>query len=385
MKENLVSLTIEKVVAKGEGLAREGNKIWFVPFTLAHEKVLATAITIKKQFIRGELVEIIEASVDRVDPFCPYYGVCGGCDFQHVSYPKEVKIKEEIIVENLKRIGNIELNQEHLLPSITGNNLGYRARVRFSVDQKEGKIGFLARSSHDVVDITSCPLLTPSLNELLSVKRNILLDMAKEIDPFKSHPFLNIPAFEGDYGEVTLDENEVKVSLLSTQLFVNAHLFFQSNKEMLTKMAHVVKDWCIGETIVDLYSGIGTFASVIEGDNKRVFAVERDKKCLSLALKHLKFTTFITQDASSWIASLKKAKIDTLIVDPPRTGLESSMIKDIDRMNPTHFIYISCDSATFSRDAALLKKVGYIIDKFIFVDMYPHTSHTETMALFKRC
>lgn len=384
MSNTYTTLEIEKVVSKGEGLARDENKIWFVPFCLPGEKVVATPVSDKKQFIKGELVEIITPSIHRVTPFCPYYGTCGGCDLQHVSYSEQVKIKQGIIFENLERIGHIDTTSFTHLAPITGKDLHYRQRVKFSIHQKKGTIGFLARGTHDVVDITHCPLLSSSLNELLNEKRELLFDRVKKEDPFKKNSVFTISAFEGDDGRVTIDESEVNFTLLDTTLYVNANVFFQSNKELLQKMAHVVKEWTVGERIVDLFSGIGTFSSVIEEPDRKVFAVERDKKCIALAQKHLKHTHFITKDATIWMKSQSSLKVDTLIVDPPRVGLDSSIIQKIDSLNPQHFIYISCDSATFARDASLFKKVGYIIDTFVFVDMYPHTSHTETMALFKR-
>ncbi len=381
MKEGYTTLQIEKVVSKGEGLARDGNKIWFVPFTLPDEKVVATPHTLKKQFIKGELVEIITPSTYRVTPFCPYYEICGGCDFQHISYLEGVKLKEKIILENLQRLGGIDTESFTQLPPITGEDLHYRHRVKFSVDQRKGAIGFLARGTHDVVDINSCPLLSSSLNALLQ-QRKTIWDRVKEIEPFSRNRVITISAFEGDDGIVTLDETPVNYTLLDVTLRVNANVFFQSNKELLQNMALLVKKWSVGNRIIDLFSGIGTFASVVEGVDKEVFAVERDKKCIHLAQKHLKHTKFITQDAAHWMKSKVGTHIDTLILDPPRVGLESSMIDNIHLMKPHHLIYISCDSATFARDASLLKKVGYNIDTFVFVDMYPHTSHTETMALF---
>ncbi len=384
MNNTLTTLLIEKVVSKGEGLARDGNKIWFVPMSLPGEKIVATPITIKKQFIKGEVVEIITPSPHRVTPFCPYYGICGGCDFQHVEYLEGVKIKEKIIIENLERIGHIDTNSFTLLPSITGSPLHYRGRVKFSLNQREETVGFLSRGTHDVVDITSCPLLSPSLNELLNDKRDLLWDKAKKIDPFKKNSVITISAFEGDNGLVTLDESEVSVTLLDKKLYVNANVFFQSNKEMLEKMGEIVKEWTVGETVVDLYSGIGTFASLVENDKRTVFAVESDKKCIALAQKHLKYTSFITTDATKWLKNRSSISCDTLIVDPPRVGLEPSLINSIGKLNPRHVIYISCDSATFSRDASLLEKVGYTISTLVFVDMYPHTSHMETVCLLER-
>lgn len=384
MNDKLARLEIEKVVSKGEGLARDGNKIWFVPMSLPGEKIIASAVTEKKQFIKGEVVEIITPSLNRVSPFCPYYGICGGCDFQHVDYQEGVNIKQGIIQENLERIGHLDTSSFTMLPPITGAPVNYRRRVKFSVNQRLGTIGFLSRGTHDVVDITHCPLLTSGVDELLNNKRDILWNKAKIMDPFKKNSIITIPAFEGEDGQVTLDETEVSVTLLDKKLYVNANVFFQSNKELLEKMGEIVKEWTVGETVIDLYSGVGTFASIVENHKRKVFAVESDKKCIALAKKHLTHTQFITQDATRWIQNKGDFQVDTLIVDPPRIGLDPSLIQKIRNLKPRHVIYISCDSATFSRDASLFEKVGYKIKTFVFVDMYPHTSHMESIALMSR-
>ncbi len=380
MIEEPTVLTIEKLVSKGEGLARCDNKVWFIPMTVPGEEILATPITQKKQFIKGELLKVLTPSIHRVPPFCSHYGICGGCDFQHIEYREQVRIKESIILENIERIGKIDTKSIKILPSLTGDDTHYRQRVRFSIDPRSQKIGFLSRNTHDVVDIQSCPLLSPSLNNLLRSNKDVLLRTARDTN----QGIATVSAFEGDEGIVTIDDTIVEVSLLNISLKVNAKVFFQSNQNILKKMAILVREWTVGETVVDLYSGIGTFASLVEGDSRKVYAVERDEKCISLAQKHLRTSTFITQDATKWMKNRTKEKVDTLIVDPPRVGLDPSMVENISILNPTHFIYISCDSATFSRDASLLEKVGYKIDTFVCVDMYPHTSHTETMALLKR-
>ena len=387
MSENSpIVLTIDKIVSKGEGLARDENSVWFIPGVLPQEKVSVIPTTKRKNFCRGEVLAILEPSVHRVEPFCPYYDQCGGCDMQHIDLDEQVAIKKEIVLENLKRIGKIEVDEASRTftygEPFSGQSLAYRKRVRFQVDLKNQRVGFIAKKSHQVVDIHSCPILSQSLNEFLGAKRELLLKRAKELSLQRHLAIVSVPAIEGDGGKVSINEETICVTVNEKPLFVNATVFFQTHQEVLSHMIDVVKRWSIGDTIIDLYSGIGTFASCVEKEGREVFAIERDRKCVALAKKHLTNTTFFTDDAELWIKKFPHQKVGTIIVDPPRAGLAVDVISSIRKIKPTHLIYISCDSATFSRDANLLIEKGYSLDTLEYLEMYPHTSHTETMALF---
>ncbi len=388
MKDESVVLTIDKIVSKGEALAHLDGDIWFVKGALPQEKVVVRPLSRKKNICRGELLDILKRSEYRVEPFCPYYEMCGGCDMQHIEGGQQVAFKEAIVLENLHRIGKIETQEGKrsftYLPPFVDSKVLYRKRVRFQVDLSEKKVGFLAKESHTVVDIRSCPILAEPLQELLSEKRDLLFERAKKIASPWTKEIVSIPAVQGDGGKVSLGDQVITITCNDKPLYANATVFFQAHQGILSHMLTRVKQWSVGETIIDLYSGIGTFASCIEEEGKKVYAIEKDKRCLALAKKHLKHTTFFTDDAEHWIRKFPDEKVGTIIVDPPRAGLNKGVIDSIDKIGPQHLIYISCDSATFSRDLKLLQERGYTLDTLEYLEMYPQTSHTETMALFRR-
>ena len=380
-------LTIEKIVSKGEALARDGSDVWFVPRALEKERVVVRLVSQKKNIFRGELVEVLQASEFRKTPFCPYYEVCGGCDMQHIDHTRQVKVKEEIVLENLRRIGKIETDEQTRTFEYLGAHVDkiehHRKKVRFQVDPVGLKIGFLSKKSHSVVDLGSCPILSSSLQSLLQDKRELLLSQAlRETDRF-GKDFVTVAAVEGDDNLISLGEQIVPVTCGEKILYVNSSVFFQAHQGILSHMVSRVRQWAEGETIIDLYSGIGTFASAVESEKRTVYAIEKDPACLALGKKNLKYSTFFTEDAQRWVKRFPSQKVGTVIVDPPRGGLTVQVIESIGKIAPQRLIYISCDSATFARDARLFTERGYSLASLEYLEMYPHTSHTETMALFE--
>ncbi len=375
-------VTIEKVVAQGDGLARVGKDICFVPGTLAGEVVEVREVSRRKQVVRCELEEVISASVHRVTPLCPYYSRCGGCDLQIVSPEEGVKIKEAIVLENLRRLGKVDFSRVTVDPPITSAPLSYRQRVRFQVDLKKERIGFFAAKSHEVIDIASCPVLVPELNELLNSGRDEILTVASR--KRGRDGIVTVPALCGSDGRVSLSAEPVSVSVSGKPLQASAEVFFQNNVGVLEKMIPFIQQYTVGERIVDLFSGVGTFASFVESEQKETVAVERESACLALARENLHYTRFFTGEVESWGKKEHAGEVDTVIVDPPRSGLSASARRAIHQMRPHAIIYVSCDSATFSRDTAMLFQNGYALERIAFADMYPQTSHTETIALLRR-
>ena len=382
-------LDIEKLVAKGEGLAHHEGKAVFVSSALASERVRAVVTEEKGDYLRAETTEVITPSPERITPVCPYYGRCGGCDFQHASTEAQVSAKEAIVLENLRRIGGIDVSEGRVtvLPSVTGAPWGYRNRVRFHVDPEGGNAGFLSRGSNELVDISRCPILCDTLNLLLDEKRSLLLKaahMRRSREGWQHRKrWVEVPAFAGD-SQVSLSNREVSVEVLGKTLWADSNVFFQSNAYVLPSMVESVLSHVTGTQVMDLYAGVGTFSAFVEGEGRTVIAVERDKRCLELARKNLEATEFFTQSAEHWARSGRTVDVDTVIVDPPRTGLGKEVVDAIASWNPTKVVYVSCDSGTFARDCKRFSSHGYHLDTLQLFDLYPQTSHTETIAVLVR-
>ena len=367
---------IEKVIQGGDGLAQlpNGQRV-FVPAVLPNEVVEILPVEEKSGFVRAEVVEILEASSQRIDPPCPYYGICGGCDFQYATHEEQVRIKEAIIRENFARVGKID--EINLLPSEVGNPWRYRCRSRFHVDLRSNEVGFLAPKSNDLVPVSSCPVLTPMLNSLLE-EPEALLDAAYRLQ--NRNALIEVGALASKE-KISLLGEEIGISALGKTLYASSDVFFQSNEDLLEPLLAYVKEHVLGDTVLDLYSGVGTFSAFVE--TKRVLAVERNKRCLAFAKRNAPHATFHTGNVAN-LGSKQAGKIDTVIVDPPRVGFDKNLHEKIASWGTERIIYVSCNSVTLARDVGTLVDLGFTLESVKPFDFYPQTFHHESVAILSR-
>ena len=366
-----------------KGLGYDDGKTVIVEGALTGEEVQYEKITEKKGMIEGRVREIITSSPLRVTPVCPYYGVCGGCDFQIVGERDSAYIKEEIVKDTMKRVGKLDTLPSFDPPAYSSFN-NYRIRCRVHVDVKTKRQGFLKANSNQLVDISYCPALEEKLNRLLSERGGDIYRRAREL-MFENRVnrdtgFVEVPLFSGD-SLVSMSDKSVDITVGGIKYSASASVFFQSNPKLLESMSAFVKENVVGEDIMDLNSGVGTFSALFNGENKRVYAVERERKCLELSKKNAPSAISFTDDCARWGKSRGK-HVDTVIVDPPRTGLDREVISLIEGWKPERIIYISCNPVTASRDLAIFSSY-YPVKAKVF-DCYPGSSHIETVVLMSR-
>ena len=366
-----------------KGLGYDDGKTVIVEGALAGEEVQYEKITEKKGMIEGRVREIITSSPLRVTPVCPYYGVCGGCDFQIVGERDSAYIKEEIVKDTMKRVGKLDTLPSFDPPAYSSFN-NYRIRCRVHVDVKTKRQGFLKANSNQLVDISYCPALEEKLNRLLSERGGDIYRRAREL-MFENRVnrdtgFVEVPLFSGD-SLVSMSDKSVDITVGGIKYSASASVFFQSNPKLLESMSAFVKETVVGEDIIDHYSGVGTFSALFNGENKRVYAVERERKCLELSKKNAPSAISFTDDCARWGKSRGK-HVDTVIVDPPRTGLDREVISLIEGWQPERIIYISCNPVTASRGLAIFSSY-YPVKAKVF-DCYPGSSHIETVVLMSR-
>lgn len=296
---------------------------------------------------------------------CPLAGVCGGCSQIDIPYDQQVQFKNESLIKVISAIEPSAVIED----PVTGPQFGYRSRARFRYS-KQG-LSFFEEKTNTPVLLKSCPVLDEQMNSFLS-----------------NPPKLNI--WELDDGQLSCFSTDKKViygtdmgwvTVKGKRLPVSGDVFFQSNLILLPKMIDYVVENVTGQNVMDLYSGIGTFSAFLE-DTHNVTAVEINKKCLSMAKQHLKATKFFTSPVEKW--NPKKTAVDTVIVDPPRVGLERNVPQMIASWQPQTIIYVSCYLPTQSRDLNRFKELGYSIKKARLFDFYPNTSHLETCVLLVR-
>jgi 23S rRNA (uracil1939-C5)-methyltransferase len=392
-------LKIEKLVHGGLGLSRTERGIVFVADVLPGETVRAVMERPSGGQTHAVCAEVIEPSVSRRLPPCPLSGVCGGCDWLHIEYQKQLSIKKEIFRECLVRTGKIKD-----IPDITAHaspEFGYRRRVQVKIDRVKGTAGFYKKKSNEVVSVSHCPLLCDSLNHFLSRLPNHLSTLPKNTEQVKAvagtlqHPHeafvgcssvASSPVIQGLTAERTVIQVE------SFHFSVAGSSFFQSNIFLCGPLGRFAAEWLEGESFCDLYGGAGFFSAFVAPrffggtlvDNEESHVAEARR---NLAENGIATVSSIAQTAAGFVEALGRGnkKPTCIIVDPPRTGMDERVRFGIAKILPPVILYVSCDPATQARDAGFFVNThGYRIEKAALFDFYPQTHHLETALLLKR-
>ncbi|OHD11734.1 MAG: hypothetical protein A2Z96_06720 [Spirochaetes bacterium GWB1_48_6] len=360
-------VTVEKLISGGEGMGRIEGKPVFIPGVLPGEKVEIQITEEKPGFSRGVLVNILEASPHRVAPPCPLTGTCGGCSWQHLDGDYQRQQKALLVQEGFKRLGA----QVIPLPQVIFGDLWhYRHRIQVHRDA-EGVTGFKAAASHKVVQVEFCPVLSPPLNGFLK---------SLPQSPGTSHRFL---AFT-DGKEVWAQgrDEEVSLRLLNKTIHFSLEGFFQSNLELLPPLVNRVLELCgTGESVLDLYGGVGTFGTFLSDNFTQVTVVEENKQALALARKNVPRGQFFLGTVEEWIKT-RMPRPQVVLVDPPRTGLSTSVRKALIKMRPSKIVYVSCNPDTMARDSKDFAAGGYHLKTLEIFDFYPQTPHIEALGLW---
>lgn len=365
------------------GLGHENGNTVIVDGALTGETIEYSVISQRKGTVEAKVRDVLEPSPLRVTPRCPLYGVCGGCDFQIVDEKTSSEIKEEIVKDNMVRIAGLSELPSFLPPSYS-TFPGYRSRCRVHVDLKTKRQGFLAPSSNSLVPVSHCPALEGKLNDLLSEEGGALFRRARSLmfenRVNRNTGFVEVPLFSGDKC-VSDSDKSVEITVSGIKYQVSSSVFFQSNPRLLPAMLSFVKENSVGDAIMDLYSGVGTFSALFNGEGKTVYAVEKERKCLELSKRNAPTALSFTDDCALW-AKKSGRHVDTVIVDPPRVGLDGSVIEMIESWKPERVIYISCNPVTAGRDIALFKTYRPTLAQAF--DCYPGSSHIEMGMVLER-
>ncbi len=387
---------MEKWVYGGEGLLRVDGRVVLTPFVLPGEKVRIEI----GDGVNARLVEVIEPSPDRVQPPCPLFARCGGCQYQHAPYEFQLARKAEILREQLRRMGKIDYPGE--IETISGPPLGYRNRVQvhiLSSGRAGRRLGYLARRSHKLVPLTEdCPVASPRLNQALAAMRERLHDarfprFVRSLELFTNETDVQVNVIDTDrplrrdFFDWCESVNTLEYPTALGTFRVGPKSFFQVNRFLVEKLAdaalsgsagNAALDGAEGGTALDLYAGVGLFAIPMARRFASVTAVESG----SSAVRDLEFTAAGAlrvehSRVEDYVAGLETAP-DFVLADPPRAGLGKEVVAHLNRLAPARLTIVSCDPATLARDLAALP--GYAIDRLTLVDLFPQTYHLETVA-----
>ncbi len=343
----------------------------------------------KETFCLLSIEEIVVPSPVRVEPPCPYFGRCGGCDFQQLSYEAQLAAKAEIIRDCLHRIARLE-NVPEIRVTPSPDEWRYRMRATWQIDQEERAIGYYERGSRRVCDVADCAVLKPELQAALEHVRatewdRLPLDL-KHLDVVQGENGVSFaPEFANFY------TNELSLTVRGEVYHYNAEAFFQINPALLEPLLDYAIADAHGETVLDLYSGVGLFTLPLARRFQKVIAVEANPVAARFARRNLQFAGLTnarvhTATVTQWFRSdgARSGPVDLVLLDPPRAGAESAVIKGILELGPKRICYVSCDPATLARDLKKLLAGGYALDAISGFDLFPQTHHVETVVQLRR-
>ena len=394
-----LELTIGKLVYGGEGLARLDGEVIFTPFVLPGERIEAGRIPGKKGASRARLVGVREASADRAEPPCPVFTQCGGCQYQHIEYSTQLRLKREILSETLRRVGGVEFPVSAIGMEV-GEPWGYRNRVQFHFEN--GHVGYHAMGSHRLVDTDVCPIGSPKINEALRKLRTMIADrrwpqFLRSLELFTDEERLQWNVLESDrpvarhFFEWLEQQMPGGIGALDYQVGgdafqVSGNSFFQVNRYLLPKLADLVLGDAHGSTAWDLYSGVGLFSLALARRFERVVAIESGRT----AIQDLKVNAArggvelqaIERHTDAFLRDANAAP-DFVVADPPREGLGKAAVARLLELSPETLVIVACDPATLARDMKALLAI-YDVDRMTLVDLFPQTFHLETIVRLRR-
>ena len=421
-----MKVAIEKVVYGGRGMGRIGGKGVFIPFTAPGERVEAEVTREKKDYIEAVLKKVEHRSLLRVEPFCHLFEECGGCQYQHLPYPEQLKLKEAVLNDTLGSLMRKAAFEVHpVIPS--PRDRGYRIRAQFKAGMSGGKpvLGFYAWRTHRVVDVRECPLLHSLANGILAELRTRMGEGSQfrikgadiQVSPEEGKGVIHLRGEEPcclraveeigkrmagvkgvavrgkpetSWGELTLfyawPEFLGKQGL---RIQTDGASFFQVNPYQNWNLMRKVVEWAglTGqEKVLDLFCGSGNLTLPLAQRARKVWGIDQDRQAIDHAAENARRNNlgncrFIAASAEEGIRlALQEARgVEVVVLDPPRSGARA-ILDRLAAFRPAKILYISCEPPTLIRDLGQLRGLGYAVERIQPLDMFPQTYHVELIA-----
>jgi 23S rRNA (uracil1939-C5)-methyltransferase len=379
----VLEVEVERILPGGMGLAHAGGKTVFVSLAAPGDRLRVRVEREQGNVLFASIEEIVAPSPLRIEPPCPYFGRCGGCDFQQLTYEAQLVAKAEIIRDCLHRIARLESVPDFVVTP-SPDNWRYRMRAMWQIDREQRAIGYYERGSRRVCDVVDCAVLRPALQEKLEEVRATewrrVPEGLKHLDVVQGENGVSFaPAFAGFH------TSELSLTVRGEVYHFNAETFFQINPSLLGPLIDFALGDALGESVLDLYCGVGLFTLPLARRFKSVTAVEANSAAVRFARRNLQQAALtnarvITATVTDWFRNKPVGPVDFVLLDPPRAGAESAVIKGIIDLRPAAIAYVSCDPATLARDLKKLIAGGYAIDSMAAFDLFPQTHHVETVV-----
>jgi len=405
-----VDVRIDNLTYGGDGLGRlVDGRVVFVPYAIPGELVRLKLVEDKPRFARAELVEVLEASADRVIPRCQHFTTCGGCHYQQMNYPTQLKAKATILREQLERIGGLK-DIPGVEVGVASDSWYYRNHIQFHLTQ-DGKLGFQRAHSNQPFAIQECHLPEVAINQLwprieiepmpgverVSLRLGADEDMMLILECSNPQPLdfsiedLAISVVQlGPSDSVVLAGSDHIVMEVSGRRFkVSPRSFFQVNtNQAQTMLKHLTAHLFLSEnlTVLDVYSGVGLYSAFLAPKVKRLVGIEfSPDACEDFSINLDEFENVELYEASAeQVLGSIDFKPDIIIMDPPRAGLGRLTIEGILTQGAERLAYVSCDPATLARDAKQIASGGYSLKDLTLIDMFPQTYHIESISYWEK-
>jgi 23S rRNA (uracil1939-C5)-methyltransferase len=412
-------LTPQKLIYGGDALGYHQGRTVLVPLALPGERVKVEPVRTAKGVVHARLLEVLAPALERVDPACPYFGRCGGCQYQHLSQEFQTTSKREILRESLRRIGKIVWDSEIVLHSAHPWN--YRNQAQLKVARgPEGQValGFFEAESHRLFPVDTCLILSPRLNTLLAELRHaewsqrlgdcqeielladdrdecVRITLRGELNPGAAAAFAQeclekLPgvvsvAIERGRKFQVFAEPTLAYSVGEIRYRVSPGSFFQASRFLLAELVAAVTGGAAGELALDLFAGVGLFTLPLARRFNRVAGVEANPPSVadlksnaeSHGIENLRAVGATTFD---FLRRFAQTAPDLVVLDPPRGGVDAGSLKLLAALRPRQIHYVSCSPPTLARDLRLLIAPGYQLNSIEFFDFFPQTSHIEALA-----
>ncbi len=444
-KNDIITLNITAMSSEGAGIGRHEGLAVFVPMSAVGDELKVKILKVKSNCAFGKIEDILIPSPSRIDSDCEVFPKCGGCVYRHISYEEELKLKQQRVEDAVKRIGGVNMTPQPIVSDL--KTTGYRNKAQYPVAQ-DGSVGFFANHSHRIIPCDSCNLQPDEFTRICEIFKfwmktsgnapyceengkglirhlyirkavvtgEIMVCLVINGDKVRAADRL-VQDLKEELGEslktVLLNINKKQTNVILSDKCVNLYgdgyiydilcgvkirisplSFYQVNHDMAERLYEKAKEYASpkNKTVIDLYCGAGTIGLFMAKEAKSVIGVE----IIPEAIEDAKFnannngitnTEFVCGDASNAAKLLaqKKIKPDVVIVDPPRKGCSAELLETIaNDFCPEILVYVSCDPATLARDIKILDTLGYKLNEYTPFDLFPRTSHVETVALLSR-
>lgn len=392
-----IELTLTGFASGGKavGHAPDGRVV-FVEYALPGERVIAEITDDRPSYIEATAVLVLEASENRIEPACQYFGKCGGCQLQHVAYERQLELKTGVVRDQLRRIGRFEEAEvEALVRPMLGMDepWGYRNHNRFTV-RRDGQIGFMQRGTHRFMRIESCPIAHPRVNAVLQTAqdhtmqaRQLSVRVGVNTKDEMVQPHLQWRP--GPRPKLASGQRSYTERLNGVDYRVSGPAFFQVNTVQAERLVALVVDRVLEATpqvVVDAYAGVGTFAAQLATSVDRVVTIEESAAAGDDAEVNLAPFPNVMRIVGKVEATLPgmTPSPDVVVIDPPRSGLFPGVVDAIIESAAKRVVYVSCDPGTLARDLRLFVDGGFTLREVQPVDMFPHTQHIENVTVLDR-